>query len=272
MLLALDIGNTRLKWALFDGATIANRGAMFVAEVNTCVERFGFDRMPIERVVGSHVANNQSRERIERQFRQIGHEIEWIRSSAEACGVTNRYDVPGRLGTDRWAALVAAWARDLAPCIVASAGTALTVDQLDERGVFLGGAIVAGYHAMLGGLAGNTAALSVDAGEWAAQPRNTRDALATGAIDAMVGAIERGRARLRSTLAERGQSEAVRLVLTGGSAYRLLAQLPPGAVVIDSLCLEGVARIARAEGARPKRESTDTPVAPAPSAEPLLRA
>ncbi len=272
MLLALDIGNTRLKWALFDGATIANRGAMFVAEVNTCVERFGFDRMPIARVAGSHVANNQSRERIERQFRRIGHEIEWIRSSAGACGVTNRYDVPERLGTDRWAALVAAWARGLAPCIVASAGTALTVDQLDERGVFLGGAIVAGYHAMLGGLAGNTAALSVDAGEWTAQPRNTRDALATGAIDAMVGAIERGRARLSSTLAERGQSEAVRLVLTGGSAYRLLAHLPPGAVAIDSLCLEGVAGIARAGEAQVKREPADVQVAPGAVAEPTLRA
>lgn len=246
MLLALDVGNTRLKWALFDRGAIRHRGAMFVAEADLCVERFGFDRMPIERVVGSHVANNQSRERIERQFRRIGHEVRWIQSSAQACGVTNLYDTPSRLGTDRWATLVAAWVRRLAPCIVASAGTALTVDQLDERGVFLGGAIVAGYHAMLGGLAGNTAALSVDAGDWAVHPRNTRDALATGAIDAMVGAIERAQARLRTALADRGQADAVRLVLTGGSAYRLIGHLPPGAVVIDSLCLEGVARIATA--------------------------
>ncbi len=244
MLLALDIGNTRLKWALFQGESMHSRGAMFVAEIDECVARFGFDRLPIERVVGSHVANNLSRERIERQFLALGRPIEWIRSTAAACGVENRYEEPARLGTDRWATLVAAHRRQLAPCVVASAGTALTVDQLDERGVFIGGAIVAGYHAMLGGLAGNTAALSVDAGSWCPHPRNTRDALATGAIDAMVGAIDRARARLVFALAERACQTPVRIVLTGGSAYRLLGHLPAGSVVVDSLCLEGVRCIA----------------------------
>jgi type III pantothenate kinase len=166
--------------------------------------------------------------------------LTWIGSTASALGVRNGYDDPARLGTDRWAALVAAWQRGLAPCIVACAGTALTVDQLDERGQFLGGAIVAGYHAMLGGLAGNTAALSVDAGDWTAQPTNTRDALATGAIDAMVGAIEHGQSRLTQRLLARGNRTTPRIVLTGGSAYRLLAHLPEGNSVIDSLVLEGV--------------------------------
>ncbi|MCS6996104.1 MAG: type III pantothenate kinase [Casimicrobiaceae bacterium] len=245
MLLALDVGNTRLKWALMKDLTIAERGSMFVAEVDDLVARFGFDRRRIERVVGSCVASHLTRERLERQFRALGREIEWIRATASACGVVNRYDDPARLGTDRWAALVAAFARGLAPCVVASAGTALTVDQLDADGQFLGGAIVAGYHAMLGGLAGNTAALSVDAGEWSPQPRNTRDALATGAIDAMVGAIERGRLRLETYRRERGDHGAVRLVLTGGSAYRLLPYLPPDTVAVEALCLEGVARIAQ---------------------------
>ena len=157
----------------------------------------------------------------------------------------NGYDDPRRLGTDRWAAVIAAWHRGLAPCVVACAGTALTVDQLDERGNYLGGAIVAGYHAMLGGLAGNTAALSVDAGDWVAQPTNTRDALATGAIDAMVGAIEHGHQRLSQRLRERGVTPRPRIVLTGGSAYRLLQHLADGNTVIDSLVLEGVRLLAQ---------------------------
>ena len=272
MLLALDIGNTRLKWALFEGMNVRQRGAMFVAEAEECVDRFSFDRMPITRVVGSHVANNQARERIERQFARIGQRVQWIRSVAEACGVRNRYEEPSRLGTDRWATLVAAHGRSLAPCVVASAGTALTVDQLDERGEFLGGAIVAGYHAMLGGLAGNTAALSVDAGEWSAQPRTTRDALATGAIDAMVGAIERGRDRLQAALQARGRRERVRVVLTGGSAYRLVGHLPPGAVVIDSLCLEGVARLASAEAGIDAEPAARVSPLPARSRRSLVRA
>lgn len=245
MLLVLDIGNTRLKWAGFDGERIASRGAMFVAEIEHFVERAGLARDRPTQVVGSHVANLVSKERVERQFAALGIPIYWIVSTASACGVTNGYDDPTRLGTDRWAAVIAAWNRGLAPCVVACAGTALTVDQLDERGNYLGGAIVAGYHAMLGGLAGNTAALSVDAGDWTPQPTNTRDALATGAIDAMVGAIEHGHQRLSQRLRDRGVAPAPRIVLTGGSAYRLLQHLADGNTVIDSLVLEGVRLLAK---------------------------
>jgi type III pantothenate kinase len=245
VLLVLDIGNTRLKWAGFEGGVIVSRGAIFLAEVEQFVERAGFDRHPPERVVGSHVANLVSKERIERQFAALNVPLSWIGSTAAACGVINGYDDPSRLGTDRWAAVIAAWTRGLAPCIVACAGTALTVDQLDERGHYMGGAIVAGYHAMLGGLAGNTAALSVDAGDWTARPTNTRDALATGAIDAMVGAIERGHQRLHTRLCERGVEQMPRIILTGGSGYRLLSHLPAGNSVIDSLVLEGVYLLAK---------------------------
>jgi len=263
VLLVLDIGNTRLKWAGFDGERIVSRGAIFLAELEHFVARAGFDRHPPSRVVGSHVANQISRDRVERQLAALGLTVQWVTSSAEACGVRNGYDDPTRLGTDRWAAMVAAWHRGLAPCIVACAGTALTVDQLDGEGHFLGGAIVAGFHAMLGGLAGNTAALSVDAGDWSARPTNTRDALATGAIDAMVGALERGHARLTQRLRDTGVTAPPRIVLTGGSAYRLLAhlpQLPPspgrsptlrgeGNTVIDSLVLEGVRLLAESDAA-----------------------
>lgn len=245
-LLALDIGNTRLKWAYFHGEDVVNRGAMFIAEIDQFLLRADVAGQKPTAVAGSHVANAATRRKIEEQLASLGYAVDWIESSASACGVTNAYTEPARLGTDRWAALVAAWTRGLAPCLVVSAGTALTVDQLDERGQFLGGAIVAGYHAMLGGLAGNTAALSVDAGDWDARPVNTRDALATGAIDAMVGAIERSRSRLTSALAERGVRVAPKIVLTGGSAYRLLSHLDGEAMVVETLALEGVRLLAQA--------------------------
>jgi type III pantothenate kinase len=244
MILALDIGNTRLKWAAFDGEAIVTRGAMFIAEIDQFLERADIAALRPTAVAGSHVANAATRRRIEEQLASLGHAVHWIESTASARGVQNGYEEASRLGTDRWAALIAAWQRQLAPCLVVSAGTALTVDQLDERGEFLGGAIVAGYHAMLGGLAGNTAALSVDAGDWTAQPKNTRDALATGAIDAMAGAVERSYVRLCAVLNERGVAIKPRIVLTGGSAYRLLTHLHGDAIVIDTLALEGVRLLA----------------------------
>jgi type III pantothenate kinase len=243
-LLAIDIGNTRLKWAFFEGDHIVSRGAMFIAEIEQFPVRAEIQAMKPSLIAGSHVANAATRRRIEDQLASIGQSVAWIESTTEACGVKNNYEEPARLGTDRWAALIAAWQRKLAPCLVVSAGTALTVDQLDERGYFLGGAIVAGYHAMLGGLAGNTAALSVDAGDWIERPRNTRDALATGAIDAMVGAIERGYARLNETLVRHNVATKPKIVLTGGSAYRLLTHLHVDALVIETLALEGVRLLA----------------------------
>lgn len=243
-MLALDIGNTRLKWAAFDQDRIVSRGAMFIAELDQFLDRAAIASLKPAHIAGSHVANAVTRRKIEEQLATLGKTVDWIESSAAACGIRNAYDDPSRLGTDRWAALVAAWHRKLAPCLVVSAGTALTVDQLDAEGQFMGGAIVAGYHAMLGGLAGNTAALSQDAGDWAAQPKNTRDALATGAIDAMVGAIERGYQRLVAAVSERGQAQTARIVLTGGSAYRLLPHLDQEAIVVDTLALEGVRLIA----------------------------
>ncbi|TAG80515.1 MAG: type III pantothenate kinase [Burkholderiales bacterium] len=243
-MLALDIGNTRLKWAAFDHDVIVSRGAMFIAELDQFLDRAGVETLRPTRIAGSHVANAVTRRKIEEQLASLGHAVEWIESTASCGGVVNSYDDPARLGTDRWAALVASWQRKLGPCLVVSAGTALTIDQLDETGRFLGGAIVAGYHAMLGGLAGNTAALSVDAGDWTSQPRNTRDALATGAIDAMVGAIQASHARLAKVLHERGHLREPKVVLTGGSAYRLLPHLRADATVIDTLALEGVRLVA----------------------------
>ena len=60
----------------------------------------------------------------------------------------------------------------------------------------------------------------------------------------MVGAIERSHLRLTQRLRERGLKATPRIVLTGGSAYRLLAHLPEGNSVVDSLVLEGVRLLA----------------------------
>ena len=106
--LVLDIGNTRLKWAGFANDVIVSRGAMFLAEVEAFVVRAGFDRHPPTRVVGSHVANQVTKERIERQFAALNVPLSWITSTPAACGVINGYDDPSRLGTDRWAAVIGA--------------------------------------------------------------------------------------------------------------------------------------------------------------------
>ena len=106
--------------------------------------------------------------------------------------VRNSYEQAGQLGADRWAALIGARALHRGPVVVVvMAGTATTVDLLDETGVFLGGLIFPGFDLMRGSLARNTAQLPYADGSYTAQPRRTADAIFSGCLHAQAGAVER---------------------------------------------------------------------------------
>jgi type III pantothenate kinase len=170
--------------------------------------------------------------------------IRWLTATPSACGVVNRYSPAGSLGPDRWAALVAARLRALEsdtpaqPVIVVNAGTAVTVDTLDADGVFRGGSILPSMRLMLRALADNTAALKVAPGGFADFPTNTADALYTGALQAVCGAIELARARVST------HGAPVRCYLAGGAAPEIGPHLAAPVDLVDNLVLEGVLALA----------------------------
>jgi type III pantothenate kinase len=86
-------------------------------------------------------------------------------------------------------------------------------------------------------LAANTAGLPLQQGRYAADPRNTADAIESGCLEAQAGAIERCHARLPA-----GAS----CLITGGAAATIAARLTISASVVDNLVLEGLLRIAQA--------------------------
>src|SRR5262249_32928711 len=142
-----------------------------------------------------------TRVRIEAQLVRWRAVPEWLVAQEEACGVYNRYARPSQLGADRWAALIAARQRVAnelfsAASGVGNAGTTRTVDALDDSGVFRGGIILPGLNMMLQAMADNTAALRVPPGHVHDFPINTADALASGVMQAVCGAIEQMRRRL----------------------------------------------------------------------------
>jgi type III pantothenate kinase len=77
-----------------------------------------------------------------------------------------------------------------------NAGTIVTIDALDGQGVFAGGIIVPGPQLMLHAVTERAPALKVPPGRIPRVPATANDALATGAIEAVCGAIELMRARL----------------------------------------------------------------------------
>jgi type III pantothenate kinase len=147
--------------------------------------------------------------------------------------VLNSYEHPAQLGSDRWAALIAAWHLELASCLVVNCGTATTVDALSAEGEFLGGLILPGVDMMRSSLAAGAAQLAQTVGVWREFPRNTADATFSGSIQAAVGAI-----RLQfEALAVRG---SVRCLLSGGAADKVQTHLKLPLVRVDNLVLRGL--------------------------------
>ncbi len=231
--LAVDAGNTRIKWGLHDGKTWVRQGAVIQGE-RAGLHKAWRDLPAPEKIIVSNVAGDGARALIGDLASRWKVRPVWICSQASQCGVKNSYAEPPQLGCDRWAALIGAWQLLARGCVVVSVGTAMTVDVLSDEGVFRGGIIVPGVALMQQALAGNTAALKAQPGTYAPFPDNTGDAIASGVVQALAGAVER-------MAAEAGLKDCV---LSGGAADVLEPRLRLSVRRVDQLVLEGLVRIA----------------------------
>ncbi len=239
MWLLVDCGNTRIKWMLHDGESVVQRGSSRY-DASGELERQWHALPAPQRVVGCNVAGDAVAARVALLAAQWRLTPFWLRPQPRQCGVSCSYVRPEQLGADRWAALIAAWHLVGGGCLVACAGTALTVDALTADGVFLGGIIAPGFRLMLQSLAGGTADLGLNAGRYAAFPVTTADAIHSGAVQAMAGAIGRMSDQMRLA----GNPTNVCL-LSGGDAHLLRPHLNMKVLLVDNLVLEGLLRIVR---------------------------
>jgi type III pantothenate kinase len=252
--LAIDIGNTRLKWALYDapcpGATVLRQGAAFLETIDELSDTDWKDLPAPASMLGCVVAGDAVRRRVEEQMGQWETEPRWVVPSTQEAGLTNGYDHPSRLGADRWVSLAGARARVLAagtprPAMVVMVGTAVTVDALDADGRFLGGLILPGFGLMLRALEQGTAGLKVPTGEVVDFPTNTSDALMSGGANAIAGAIERQTRRL-----QRRTGQEPLLLMSGGAAVKLAPTVDLPFETVDTLIFDGLLLIQAARLAR----------------------
>ncbi|MDP2870539.1 type III pantothenate kinase [Methyloversatilis sp.] len=235
MQLLIDAGNSRIKWAwsdagrpgavsavdlaTFDVATLAHAWQVATAAHYTCVAGDAVDAA-IRRALPSGCAAHR------------------VFAGPSACGIANLYDQPARLGADRWAALIGARALHAGPLVVATAGTATTIDALDADDRFIGGYILPGLRLMLESLARHTADLPHAAGHAADWPRNTDDAIHNACTDAQAALIER--------IGEQLGPQAT-VLLSGGAASAIAPRLRCAHQRVDDLVLHGLARLAAAD-------------------------
>lgn len=236
--LLLDLGNTRLKWALREGDDWHASGAVgWQEDVAGALAAAWAGQAPPQAAFGASVVD-APREAlvaagVAATFRR---EVTWLRTPAAACGVRNAYAEPQRLGVDRFLAMVAARADGLAPCVLAGVGTALTLDALAADGRHLGGLIAPGPRLMQQSLLGATAQVRpAAAGEFVEAADNTADAVASGCWQAAAALIERFAARMAPRL-----GGAPTLRLGGGDAEALHALLERPAQLAHDSVLHGL--------------------------------
>ena len=236
MKIAVDAGNSRIKWGVHDGVSWVQQGSV-PTEDAAALAGVASGWPGNASVVACSVAGATVESTIEKVIAERDLRLLWVRSEASAYGVHNGYEQPERLGADRWAALIGARSKVRKACLVVCAGTATTVDWLDAAGNFRGGLILPGVTLMLAALARNTAQLPHADGEFQAEPRNTMGAIVSGCLNAQAGAIERMYARV----AAEGRAECL---ITGGAAYRIVPCLGIPYRMEATLVLDGLLRYA----------------------------
>ena len=252
MLLLVDAGNTRIKWAVVDRslAPIPDNwhasGSVARADVAQLAQ--AWRDFKISRILLSNVAGASMREELEKAASHLTGikpvAMEWFASAAVLGGVRNQYQNPTQLGSDRFAAVIGAHA--LFPnknLVVATCGTATTIDAVNADGTFVGGMILPGLGLMASSLAKNTAQLpEVALHANASQPfaDHTDAAIVSGCLAAQAGAIERALA----AHANAHPNDAVSCILAGGAADLIAPQLTIAYQRVDNLVLIGLHTVA----------------------------
>ncbi|MEC4722631.1 type III pantothenate kinase [Noviherbaspirillum sp. CPCC 100848] len=252
MLLLIDAGNTRVKWALVPrGARNASAlgqwmasGMVDHAQIGTLGDAWRGHK--IAHVLISNVAGQAMREKLEQALSHVlGLQpvpLEWFASCASLAGVRNHYRNPAQLGCDRFASVIGAHALHPGKAlVVATCGTATTVDAVTPDGIFQGGMILPGLGLMAASLARNTAQLpEVAETTGITEPfaDHTDAAIISGCIAAQTGAIE------RAVRAHRQHHGEVQCVLSGGAAPLIAPHLGFAPLRVDNLVLIGLHHVA----------------------------
>ncbi len=246
--LAIDVGNTRLKWMQFaspcPGAPLMAQGVEFLENIDKLAEG-DWAALPAPTcMLGCIVAGDAIKRRVEEQMELWDITPQWVVPSAAEAGLTNGYDYPSRLGADRFVAMIGALhlmrqSGPPRPLVVVMVGTAVTIEAVDASGKFLGGLILPGHGIMLRALESGTAGLHVPTGEVCTFPTNTSDALTSGGTFAIAGAVERMVAHLRSHCAQEPLC-----IMTGGAGWKMAPSMSVAFELVDSLVFDGLQQLA----------------------------
>ncbi|MFL0809967.1 MAG: type III pantothenate kinase [Agarilytica sp.] len=220
MKLLVDIGNTRIKWALARDHALLESGAFSYEEIEVFLSRrvSNIELLMLANVTSA--GKPQIVEKISTWCQKNDVLLQHARVQKECVGLTVAYEELKNLGVDRWLAMVGAWQLHRCACVVIDSGSAITVDYLDNAGVHLGGLIVPGKNLLRKTLFDNTSAVKVPESELPRQWRpgvDTKPCVTNGLAAMLKGFVCEALAHTKLLPG----MECGKIVLTGGDAQLL---------------------------------------------------
>lgn len=238
--LLLDGGNSQLKWAWVENGTFSEVGRAPYRDLTQLGEEWLQFADEDVKIVGCAVCGSVKKAMVEEQ---LTRPVEWLSSMPQALGIRNHYRCPEEHGSDRWFNALGSRRFTQNACIVVSCGTAITTDALTEDNHYLGGTIMPGFHLMKEAMALKTANLNRPIGKVYPFPTTTPNAIASGMMDAVCGALMMMHGRLKD---KTGEGKPVDIIITGGGAARVVQALPESFVhdnqvkIVDNLVIHGL--------------------------------
>ncbi|WP_428354323.1 type III pantothenate kinase [Methyloprofundus sp.] len=239
-MILIDIGNTRIKWAVQQAGQLEEMHAMVHIGTNIEIQLLAAWQPlntpgPIYLAcVGAESVKLQVIRVAEQLWPHIS--LQEISTQKYAQGVHNAYPIYSKLGVDRWLAILGAFHEYTAPVCIVSSGSAITLDIVDAQGQHLGGMIMPGLNLLQQALAKGTANLKIASEQYPLGLANdTEAAIYNGNLCAIKGFIQQGIAEFK---------KPIQLILTGGDANYLADSLKLDAIIDARLVLKGLALIA----------------------------
>ncbi len=247
MILLVDAGNSRLKWAeLNDNNLEAETYLAYDGVEPEDVIKHALEeqiRRAKRLIVCSVLGDNFFKLTNEWTLRKHGFAAEFVTTQRSAYGVTVAYKDPMQLGVDRFVALVAAHANYPDNSIVVDCGTAITIDAMTAAGDHLGGVIIPGIDLMISSLTRRTHGIRDSHNE-------ERELFATSTSEAVSGGVYRTVIAAITQIIHdmsRQLNGPVNQILCGGSAEFLQADLNEQMIFDPMLILKGLAIVVSAK-------------------------
>jgi type III pantothenate kinase len=247
MILVIDVGNTRLKWAWLTSTGLSDQQAVVHRDAKPGIwtaALFDTGQRPTRVLVSNVAGSTMAKTLMHLSKDRFSVKPEFVTAAQEFHGLTNGYLDPSLLGADRWLALIGAWTLARSALCVVDVGTAVKVDSVDAEGQHLGGLITPGIHMMREALMSKTSDIARAAEHSTPSlagilANNTIGAVSRGAVFALAGMADRA-----AEVIEQNTGVRPRLFITGGDAGIITGTMRTHGEIVPDLVLQGLAVIA----------------------------